>query len=484
MPRYGFTLFSELNGPDAQLEQAIAAEEAGFDFLGISDHFHPWLSRHTDSPFTWTTLGAVAARTERVELVTLVTCPIQRYHPAIIAQAAATVQILSGGRFTLGLGSGENLSEHITGEGWPPIDVRHEMTRRGGRHHPRAVGRRLGHLPRRAPDRRGRQGLVAARHAAAHRRSPRPVRGRSSWPSSRPTTSSATPPTRTSSAGSRTPSPTGSPGPRSRSRGTPTPDVALDAAHHFAFGAPGWKVMAELPNVPGFDAVADLVDDDTIRELVATGPDPAAAHRADHRGGRGRLRPGRRRPGRARTARTASTAGSAEVRPTSPSPATIPVVRFPGRRPAGRPGPSAPTTRLTSLPGTTMTLRTSPVELVGDRLAGGGLHRVAVGVRGDRDPPADLAVDLDDDLDLVVDQQRGVRRRPAGWSWTRAVVAETAPQLLGDERADRREHRQQRLERLADRGLRRARDASRVASSTALVRLISLAMAVLYLRAS
>nr|WP_052668959.1 LLM class flavin-dependent oxidoreductase [Nitriliruptor alkaliphilus] len=106
MPNYGFTLFSELSPPDAQVDQAIAAEEAGFDFIGISDHFHPWLSRHTDSGFAWSVLGAIAARTARAELITLVTCPFVRYHPAIIAQSAATVQLLSDGRFTDGARSG------------------------------------------------------------------------------------------------------------------------------------------------------------------------------------------------------------------------------------------------------------------------------------------------------------------------------------------------------------------------------------------
>ncbi len=72
-------------------------------------------------------LGAVAQATSRVELMTYVTCPIQRYHPAVVAQKAATLQLLSDGRFTLGLGSGENLNEHVTGEGWPPVDQRQDM---------------------------------------------------------------------------------------------------------------------------------------------------------------------------------------------------------------------------------------------------------------------------------------------------------------------------------------------------------------------
>jgi G6PDH family F420-dependent oxidoreductase len=81
------------------------------------------------SPYTWAVLGAVAQATERVELMTYVTCPTMRYHPAVVAQKAATVQLLSDGRFTLGLGAGENLNEHAAGRPWPPADVRHEMLR-------------------------------------------------------------------------------------------------------------------------------------------------------------------------------------------------------------------------------------------------------------------------------------------------------------------------------------------------------------------
>jgi G6PDH family F420-dependent oxidoreductase len=95
--------------------------------VAISDHFHPWLSAQGHSPFAWTVLGAIAARTSRVGLVTAVTCPTLRYHPAIVAQAAATLARLSGGRFTLGLGAGEHLNEHVVGLGWPPPRERQAM---------------------------------------------------------------------------------------------------------------------------------------------------------------------------------------------------------------------------------------------------------------------------------------------------------------------------------------------------------------------
>lgn len=127
MTQYGYSLMCELYHPNDLLEQAVRAEEAGFDFLTISDHIHPWLYSHDHSPYAWSVLGALAVQTGRVELVSLVTCPTIRYHPVIVAQKAATVAAMSGGRFHLGLGGGENLNEHVVGRGWPPPRVRHEM---------------------------------------------------------------------------------------------------------------------------------------------------------------------------------------------------------------------------------------------------------------------------------------------------------------------------------------------------------------------
>jgi G6PDH family F420-dependent oxidoreductase len=125
----GYKLATEAFGPEQIIEQTVAAEEAGFDFVELSDHYHPWLESQGHSAFTWSLLGAMAARTERVGLVTGVTCPMIRYHPAVIAQAAATVQIISGNRFTLGIGSGERLNEHVVGGGWPAVRIRHHMLR-------------------------------------------------------------------------------------------------------------------------------------------------------------------------------------------------------------------------------------------------------------------------------------------------------------------------------------------------------------------
>ena len=127
MTNFGYTLMTEQSGPRELVRYAVAAEDLGFDFEVMSDHYSPWLTEQGHAPHAWTVLGAVAQATSRVGLMTYVTCPTLRYHPAVVAQKAATLQILAEGRFTLGLGSGENLNEHVVGEGWPAIQDRQDM---------------------------------------------------------------------------------------------------------------------------------------------------------------------------------------------------------------------------------------------------------------------------------------------------------------------------------------------------------------------
>lgn len=129
MAKFGYKLMTETTGPKELVRNARRAEEAGFDFVSISDHYHPWLESHGHSPFAWSVLGAVAEVTQKIGITTGLTCPILRYHPAIIAQAAATIGVMSEGRFTLALGAGERLNEHVVGQGWPGVDHRHDMLR-------------------------------------------------------------------------------------------------------------------------------------------------------------------------------------------------------------------------------------------------------------------------------------------------------------------------------------------------------------------
>jgi G6PDH family F420-dependent oxidoreductase len=123
----GYALSSEEHRPSDLVDHARLAEEAGFEFALISDHFHPWIDRQGQSPFVWSVLGGIATATKTIRLGTGVTCPTVRIHPAIIAQAAATTASMMPGRFFLGVGTGENLNEHILGDRWPEWDVRVRM---------------------------------------------------------------------------------------------------------------------------------------------------------------------------------------------------------------------------------------------------------------------------------------------------------------------------------------------------------------------
>jgi G6PDH family F420-dependent oxidoreductase len=127
MPELGFALSSEDHAPNDLVEQAVLAEQHGFTFCLISDHYHPWISKQGHSPFVWATLGGIAHATDTIRVGTGVTCPTMRIHPAIVAQAAATVACMAGGRFFLGVGTGENLNEHVLGARWPAPDERLEM---------------------------------------------------------------------------------------------------------------------------------------------------------------------------------------------------------------------------------------------------------------------------------------------------------------------------------------------------------------------
>ena len=124
--QYGMTLSSEEHPPRRLLDTAVLAEEHGFDFVSISDHYHPWVDAQGHSPFVWSMLGAIAARTSRVDVGVGVTCPIMRIHPAVLAQATATCAQLLPDRFTWGVGTGEALNEHVLGDRWPPVDIRLE----------------------------------------------------------------------------------------------------------------------------------------------------------------------------------------------------------------------------------------------------------------------------------------------------------------------------------------------------------------------
>jgi coenzyme F420-dependent glucose-6-phosphate dehydrogenase len=127
VPEYGYQLSAEEHAPHDLVRNAQRAEEEGLSYALVSDHFHPWLDQQGHSAFVWCVVGAIAATTERLELGTGVTCPLIRIHPAIVAHAAATAATMMPGRFFLGVGTGENLNEHVLGDRWPAPDDRLDM---------------------------------------------------------------------------------------------------------------------------------------------------------------------------------------------------------------------------------------------------------------------------------------------------------------------------------------------------------------------
>ncbi|MER5670511.1 TIGR03557 family F420-dependent LLM class oxidoreductase [Pseudonocardia alni] len=269
----GFKLFAEAHTPQEMVRQAVRAEEAGFDFVEISDHYHPWLESHGHSGFAWSILAAIAMRTERIGLATGVTCPTIRYHPAIIAQAAATTALLSDGRFTLGVGSGEQLSEHVTGHPWPVVGVRHAMLREaleiirllwsGGYRtyrgtHLSISDAQVFDLPETLPDI-----VVAAGGPKAAR-----IAGElgDGLFATEPRTDLIDAYTAAGGTGSRWAEvPLAYAG---------TVDAALESAHRlFRFGPTGWKIQAELPNVRNFEAATAFVRREDMADAFGAGPD-------------------------------------------------------------------------------------------------------------------------------------------------------------------------------------------------------------------
>src|SRR5262245_30985070 len=273
----GYKLSSEEQAPTDLVRLAREAEESGFQFAMISDHYHPWTDRQGQSPFVWSVLGAIAQVTNRMTLGTAVTCPTVRIHPAIIAQAAATTAALMPGRFFLGVGTGENLNEHIVGEGWPETEVRQERLEeaigvirelwKGGNvsHHGRhftVENARLYSLPEQLPpllvaaagprsaDQAGRLGdgviatepepsLLEAFEKAGGNGKPRYGELTVCWAKDEKTAK--------------------------RMAREHWPTAAMD-------GSLSW----ELPLPQHFEAVAELVTDDQVAESITCGPDPSS----------------------------------------------------------------------------------------------------------------------------------------------------------------------------------------------------------------
>lgn len=273
MPSFGYSLMCEVHHPSSLVEQGRRAERAGFDYVTISDHYHPWLFSQRHASYAWSVLGALAAVTERVRLISLVTCPFLRYHPAIVAQKAATVAAMSGGRFELGLGAGENLNEHVVGVGWPPVHVRHEMLRESIE-----VIRELWE---------GGYVTYEGQHVTVHDArvftlpdSPPPIHVAGSGPQSLELAADmgdgmvATEPEpdlveafqRAGGQGARH-------GQLAVCVGADEDACRQRALELWRFAAGGWKVQAELPNPVNFEAATAQVREEDVAQLVSCGPD-------------------------------------------------------------------------------------------------------------------------------------------------------------------------------------------------------------------
>jgi G6PDH family F420-dependent oxidoreductase len=272
--RIGYKLATEGFAPKELIRQAVRAEQAGFDFVEMSDHYHPWVEAQGHSAFTWSLLSAIAVKTERIGLVTGVTCPSMRYHPAIVAQAAATLAIISDGRFTLGVGAGERLNEHITGEGFPARRERHARFRealeiirllwQGGYRsydgkYLRLEDARVFDLPEKLP-------VIAVAASGPESAQIAADLGDGLF--------AVEPDTALVQAWTAL-------GGRGPAYGevplawAPDEDSAVRAVlEKNSFVLAGWKVMAELPNPVNFEAVTALVSAGQVRGQFACGPDP------------------------------------------------------------------------------------------------------------------------------------------------------------------------------------------------------------------
>lgn len=274
MTQFGYTALCEQTPVNQLVTDLVAAEQAGFDFSVMSDHYFPWLEEQGHSGYAWSVLGAAAQATQRLPLMTFVTCPAFRYHPAVVAQKAATVGVLSHGRFTLGLGAGENLNEHVVGSGWPAPRVRHERLSEAvdiiralfgggyvsyrGRHFD-VERAKLYDLPETPPPIAlavsGPDSVRIAAEQADGMISTQPEAGLVRRFSD--------------AGGARKPKYGQLPICYDRDEKA----ARARAREQWRWGAGGWAVMAELPDPESFDAYSRHIREDDICQIVSCGPD-------------------------------------------------------------------------------------------------------------------------------------------------------------------------------------------------------------------
>jgi G6PDH family F420-dependent oxidoreductase len=273
MAKFGYKLMTEEHGPTALVDNAVAAEKAGFDFVGISDHFHPWVRAQGHAPFAWSVLGAIAHATKTIGIATGLTCPIIRYHPAIIAQAAATIAVMSEDRFTLAVGAGERLNEHVGGQPWPSVAERHAMLVEAIE-----IFRELWDGGARAYE----GNFFVLDHAELFDLPKQPIPvivGVSGEKSVALAVEQgdgimATEPSKELVQGFTKAKKGPAYGEISLAYAPSEAQGRKLAKERFAFSALGWKVNSELPSVEGFEAATKYVREEDLVETIPAGPDP------------------------------------------------------------------------------------------------------------------------------------------------------------------------------------------------------------------
>ena len=279
MTSFGYTLMTEQTGPRELVDHAVRAEGAGFDFEVMSDHYFPWLSAQGHAPYAWSVLGAVAHATERVGLMTYVTCPTIRYHPAVVAQKAATVQLLAEGRFTLGSAAARTSTSTSSARAGPTVNDRQDMLREAieiirelhtgelvdyrGEYF-QVDSARVWDLPEQAVE----IGVAVAGDRAIER----------ARTAGRPPV--AVEPTPDIVADWNTTDGAPQIGEQARAVGQipicwdPDEDTAVKRAHdQFRWFAGGWSVNADLPTTAGFAAATQFVRPEDVADNIPCGPD-------------------------------------------------------------------------------------------------------------------------------------------------------------------------------------------------------------------
>lgn len=276
MARFGYTMMCEQSPPDALVRDIQSAEQAGFDFSVISDHYQPWLASQGHSPYAWAVLGAASQATERIPLISFVTCPTLRYHPAVVAQKAATIQILSRNRFRLGLGAGESLNEHtLSASAGPRSQSATKCSLRRSTSSPHCSTKKAPSTTTASTSKSTPRSCGTDPSSEYRSALPSQARTPAGSPAPWPTCWSPQSPSRSSWRCSTPPAAMASPASRQIALCYDADrDTAIERVNdQFRWFGLGWKVNADLPNPDSFQSATELLTPEQVAEQIACGPD-------------------------------------------------------------------------------------------------------------------------------------------------------------------------------------------------------------------